>query len=319
MLVGAGKSTSSVNAYFPSTVRIRTGDTVTWNMNSDGDPHTVTFNKPQDQFDIISVPGGGPKALMVNPKLVWPTRGPSDPIETFDPSAYVNSGIFFPEPPGLDIPIVDTFSLTFDTPGTYEYVCGIHSFHKGTVVVEPPTATHVPGQAEIDALAQREMAPKLQMTDWIQGLVASGTVLDEEPGPDGNTVWLVSAAMGPPDAEVLEFVPKNLTVQEGDTVVWTSAQFHAVVFSPNQPFPRFYIPLVIPNAPPLITIHPNVVFPVRPSGEYDGTEYYSSGLIGYGARSEGVGFSLTFTKAGRHRYMCPIHAGMIGTITVEGG
>ena len=85
VLVGAGKSTSSVNAYFPSTVRIRTGDTVTWNMNSDGDPHTVTFNKPQDQFDIISVPGGGPKGAHGEPEAGLANQGTVRPYRDLRP------------------------------------------------------------------------------------------------------------------------------------------------------------------------------------------------------------------------------------------
>ncbi|HMK46691.1 MAG TPA: cupredoxin domain-containing protein [Methanocella sp.] len=30
----------------------------------------------------------------------------------------------------------DTFAKTFDTPGTYEYTCGIHPFMKGKVIVQ---------------------------------------------------------------------------------------------------------------------------------------------------------------------------------------
>jgi plastocyanin len=29
----------------------------------------------------------------------------------------------------------ETYSMTFDTPGTYSYICGIHLFMKGTVEV----------------------------------------------------------------------------------------------------------------------------------------------------------------------------------------
>ncbi|MBM3926718.1 MAG: hypothetical protein FJ320_12230 [SAR202 cluster bacterium] len=59
VLVGAGQGAVSVNAFLPSTVRIRAGDTVTWRMNADGDPHTVTFtDTPETLIDIMPAPAG---------------------------------------------------------------------------------------------------------------------------------------------------------------------------------------------------------------------------------------------------------------------
>jgi plastocyanin len=61
-----------------------------------------------------------------------------------------------------------------------------------------------------------------------------------------------------------------------------------------------------------------VAFPVIPAGEFDGTEYFSSGLIGAGPLPGGTTFALTFTKAGSYEYVCATHEplGMKGNITV---
>jgi plastocyanin len=50
--------------------------------------------------------------------------------------SYVNSGFIFPmgqEPPGL--PPTNTFTITFENPGTIEYICVLHPWMTGTVTV----------------------------------------------------------------------------------------------------------------------------------------------------------------------------------------
>jgi plastocyanin len=49
---------------------------------------------------------------------------------------YINSGWIWPEgqvPPGL--PPIDSFVLTFENAGTYEYICVVHPWMAGDVVV----------------------------------------------------------------------------------------------------------------------------------------------------------------------------------------
>ena len=316
VLVGAGTGTSAINAYLPSTVRLRSGDTVSWKMNAEADPHTVTFiDRPETLSDIIPLPRGGPTDFIMNPDLLFPTRQEGEPVETYK-GQYVNSGIFFPQPLGAGVPQITDFSLKFEEPGTYQYVCGIHEFHRGTVVVEPRSAADLPSQEELDIQGRVELAEFTPMTTQLQDFVAFGGTLHSEAGPNGNTVAYVAAGMGRPEAEVVEFIPRDLTIRQGDTVIWTSSRFHAVVFSGSSPVPQFYLPERDDDGRLMVFVNPLVVLPVRRSPEYDGT-YTSSGLIGYGARPGGVGFSLTFTEPGRHTYTCPIHAGMVGTITVQ--
>ncbi|MBW3548634.1 MAG: cupredoxin domain-containing protein, partial [Actinobacteria bacterium] len=44
-----------------------------------------------------------------------------------------DSGDLFPE--SDELAQGDTFEFTYDTPGEYPYICGIHEYMKGTVTV----------------------------------------------------------------------------------------------------------------------------------------------------------------------------------------
>ena len=110
--------------------------------------------------------------------------------------------------------------------------CGaFHKFQRGTVVVEPKIAEGLLTQEDIDAEAARQIAVQEVTTDRVEELVSTGYVSDREEKPGGGNLWIVSAGMGPQEAEVLEFVPRHLAISLGDTVVWTSVRYHAVVFS----------------------------------------------------------------------------------------
>ena len=50
--------------------------------------------------------------------------------------SYVNSGFIFPvgqAPPAF--PPISMFTVTFEKPGTYEYLCALHPWMTGTVAV----------------------------------------------------------------------------------------------------------------------------------------------------------------------------------------
>ena len=314
-LVGAGQDTSAVFGFFPSTLRIRAGDTVVWKLNSDEFQQVVFTSGEEPPEDIIPVPDGSGR-LMFNPENEFPSRLPGAPVETYSGTGFFNSGGMSKEaqgPPGT--PPNDTFSLIFDTPGTYVY----GGSGMGKVIVEPSNALNVPSQAEIDVQGQEELAPLMALVEELQAGISSGQFVEQEPRPDGTSIWLVSAGLGTEQATALEFLPKDLTIKQGDTVVWTSNLFHTVTFH-RPPPPEFVIPEGGEQGPPLLIVNPQVMLPIVPSPEFDPAqyEYYNSGLIGPGGLPGGSGFSLTFNQTGTFNYMCVIHRelGMKGSITV---
>jgi plastocyanin len=109
--------------------------------------------------------------------------------------------------------------------------------------------------------------------------------------------------------QVQAFLPTQITVNEGDTITWTmNPEFvHTVTFLSGLP------------APPVVAPEGNVVVQPAatafPSGgpSYDGTGLVNSGLL----EGKGKAFSLSFSKAGSYGYVCLLHPGMAGTVTVQ--
>jgi plastocyanin len=172
---GGGNSTDIKTVFVPQNIEIQAGQTINWfNPTPVGEPHSVTFFKDTKLFPVFAVPFAVPAstefdALMPSPNLE-PLTVPSNdttsktvvitnarslspvvvdstgqnvtylPINanyTMDGSeSYVNSGWVWPEgknPP--EAPPISEFTVTFGNPGTYGYVCTIHPWMTGTVVV----------------------------------------------------------------------------------------------------------------------------------------------------------------------------------------
>jgi plastocyanin len=258
---------------------------------------------------------------MSNPQVFFPSRAPDAPVETYSGTGYRNSGLLSN---GTVVPPNEAYSLTFDTPGAYQYLCLIHPTTMiGEVIVEPANAADVPAQEDIDAMAEAEIAPLLEEAEAIRAVAAETDMVRTEPGPNETTIWHIPAGVSgkDPRIEIYDFIPKELSIQEGDTVIWTSVFFHQVIFHPGQPAPEFVVPTPVEGEElPRLIIPPEVAFPVKPSGEFDGTQLFSSGLIGTlgGPLPGGTTFAMTFTEPGSYDYVCATHRplGMEGVITV---
>jgi plastocyanin len=215
-------------------------------------------------------------------------------------------------------PPSDTFSLTFDKPGAYKFVCLIHPYMDGVVVVEPATDTTVPSQADIDAQAKADQADLdaqvKAATDWAKNPQSA-------PGPNNTTSWSVNVGInvGDPSAALYDFGPKTLTIKTGDTVNWYSYEFHTVTFNPSAT-PDDFVQAKPQgaNKPPILALNSKILLPAKPSQTYDPTQYYNSGVLGLGVPGGNV-FSLTFDKPGTYTYYCAVHVqlGMKGTIVVQ--
>jgi plastocyanin len=219
-------------------------------------------------------------------------------------------------------PPIQTFSMTFDTPGTFQYLCLLHQEFgmRGTVEVVPATASDVPSQADLDARAQQELATLHTLLEKAKG---QGTQGRSEPGPNNTKLWRILAGNSLVDindgrVQLSEFVPKDVTIQAGDTVIWESRFFHSVTFVPTPPPPDRFLPERLADGTTQLIRNPVIFNPARPAGVFDPAQVFNSGTIGV-FPGPGITYALTFETPGIFKYFCGIHRdqGMEGTIIVQ--
>lgn len=268
-------------AFYPSTITVDAGDTVTWTYPS-AEPHTVTF----------LAAGQATPPPPSDPSAPKPAGG-----STYDGSTYTSSGF---------IAMGYSYSLKFTKPGTYTYYCIIHQPEMvGTVVVNPAGTAY---PATEDAYSTQAMA---QTAADMQLAAQAVTQFPYAPGGAHIAAGIAPglAAAAPSHAIVNRFIvdtnvdDSSITVPVGSTVTWTNQSNnapHTVTFPiAGQPLPA------LPGDP---------FTPPMGGSTYDGTQVTNSGVLG-----AGQSYSLTFTKAGTFVYYCLFHdgEGMAGTIVVQ--
>jgi plastocyanin len=173
---GGGNTTIPLHKFVPQNLEIKVGQNVTWfNPSEVGEPHTVTFVlapnmmtgvasplavsnttkfnplPPGSNNEPILIPGehgnGTYTLIAVNARVFNPVAIDSqDNVKFIHPNAnyemigtekYINSGWFLPKGfehkfPGSG----NMFTLTFKSPGTYGYLCVIHPWMTGSVIVK---------------------------------------------------------------------------------------------------------------------------------------------------------------------------------------
>jgi plastocyanin len=161
----------------------------------------------------------------------------------------------------------------------------------------------------------------------IHGVIMNGYVIVHATPPPG-TLHIVQAGGGQAASTDTTnvavndaFYPFDLTIHVGDTVEWIGG-FHTVSFGPaamlKQLERSLFVPMPQKSGPPLLVFNPKVAFPTG-GATYDGTGLVNSGVLALnvppGSKAP-PSFKLTFTKAGKYTYVCLVHPGMDGTITV---
>ena len=169
---GAGGPNAPLTKFLPTVAHIKVGESVMWyNPTRVGEPHTITFLSNQTYFadfgapfviegnatslvpganaEPVTMPGPQGKNVIVgfNARSLTPVvisasgnvthMNPNAPYSMKGDERYVNSGWLWPEkqvPQGL--PPITTFSVKFEKAGMYDYICAIHPWMAGQVVVQ---------------------------------------------------------------------------------------------------------------------------------------------------------------------------------------
>jgi plastocyanin len=316
VLIGAEDASTGASAFvfFPDTLRIHVGDTVHWRRNTN-EVHTVTFlaGTALPTFNVPAPPGL-PSNLMRNPLIAYPVAPPHG---RYDGTTFATSGIFGPDE---ELYEVASFDLTFTRPGTYDYVCVVHGARMPGRVIVVDHDDHVPSPREVDREARRSIA---ELLDGAPAAIARANA--EVPPPtqndDGTTTYHVLVGYTVGNLDLLRFFPEELTAQPGDTVEWTFSpesmqMVHTISFLNGTPPPDDVIPVAQDDGPPLLVVHPEIVYPQNADQPLTGDGVYSSGILRVG--NPPPSFSLQIGDVvGPEPYSCLIHdgSGMTGTLT----
>jgi plastocyanin len=159
--------------FVPQQIQVSTGQSVTWdNPSAVAEPHTVTFvldNKtatdiispfavpnstrlvaipPNSNNAPLTLPGQKNAVLVANARSFIPTVIDSqENVKQFTPpdaayamtgtEKYVNSGWLVPKGQEQAFPGASTsFTVTFQKAGTYSYICQVHPWMQGSVIIK---------------------------------------------------------------------------------------------------------------------------------------------------------------------------------------
>jgi plastocyanin len=343
------------NDFFPRTLRVPTGSTVQFAIEGF---HTATLlpagvsaaadEKANGLAKIDEDPSLNPNGT-THTQLNIPGISPTNPNCgtnvtpcAFDGTAVVSSGASFGPPSG---PFVVEITAA---PGTYAFHCRIHPGMSGQITVLPSNAN---GTTPAQLTKTVDHQVKSDVKAGFQAEKRAGQA-SRVKNADGTTTWHMTAGTSSADGHVavLEFLPLNLDIHPGDSVVWRSKAVnepHTVTF-PGE-LNSDLVPLcegtggdtpAVPNEIPPTSpfdFHCGLA-PFPDEVEFGGgngvTNLTAPGQVSdsgvFASRSErrslglpaGSVFSRTsvsFAGAapGTYTYICQIHAGMQGTITVH--
>ena len=307
--------------FYPASITVDAGDTVDWKLTS-LEPHNIIFLAPGQKLPDFVIPeGGNSQRLIVNPIVATQQGG-----ATYDGTSMAGSGVL-----GGARQAPTEYKLTFTKPGTYSYVCAIHSATLpngqivgmlGKVVVQATGAAYPQTQAQIDDAIKAQLVADNKEVATAEG-VARKPIADR-PGPNGTTIHTISVGYNTPDGvgDFMRFAPANITIHAGDTVEWqqNAAQTPHIIslYSGGKEDDTF---LIEPQqaGPPRIILNPAIV---APAGDqtYSGKGHFNSGLLN-GVMNPAPGprtYTLKFGTPGTYEYICSLHdqMGMSGHITV---
>jgi plastocyanin len=144
---GVGKQVAGgsieLMTFKPQKLTVKVGSTVTFKVNSPMEPHNMVFGPEpylKGSFKTLDlVPQAPGKPNQVWPFFFYGTDPAANGVYTFGGTSSHGNGFFSTAllgPTGTPLP--NTLKITFTSPGTYKYICGIHGPDmNGEIVVTP--------------------------------------------------------------------------------------------------------------------------------------------------------------------------------------
>jgi plastocyanin len=248
--------------------------------------------------------------------------------------SYYNSGV---------IPYQGTQGNTFRVrmandaaPGSYLFYCAVHGFLQRTEVEIRPAGADIADEQDV---ARKTREETKVIADELGAIYedASKDLRISIPGPGGEDVEVTGpfAGLGGKDhTGINEFVPKTIKAKRGEPITWKMmGNSHTISFNVPRYFPIMEFlkdgtvrinPRIGPAAGGAIAL-PEPEPPaggegdgpdgpvVHDGGTFDGTGFWSSGLIKADPYLE---YTMRITKPGAYPYACLIHPRMIGRIEI---
>ena len=133
--MGYGDGNISWTRFDPANITIKAGDSIEWIRDDVEMPHTVSFLSGGKEPELVlpEPQERGPPKFVLNPMVLKPAGG-----RTYNGTGYFNSGIIWGS--RVPMPGPSNYTLSFDKPGTYDYICILHDYMgmKGRITVLKP-------------------------------------------------------------------------------------------------------------------------------------------------------------------------------------
>jgi len=305
---------SQVQAFLPNEMWVHAGDSIRWTLSST-EIHTVSFLTATQ----LRPPNFGP---VFGASVGCPGSTPDG--APFDGTSCVHSGLLGQGPltvgPGLQ-----TYSVTFPSPGNFKLSCLVHPDMEGTIHVLNASTPLPHNQAFYDAEALRQGVTLVPITSALRGLANSGDAENDDNTHSTTVAAGVGAVVtttgaGPQSLSLVRFLQPVIVVRVGDTVEWTNydpTEPHTVTFGTEPTDPR----------PPSTNVSPSADG-ARQATIGSAADSVNSGLLvlasqdrpGLSETPPGVTrFRVTFTAPGTYNYICALHdnLGMVGKVIVH--